>query len=102
MNAKIFGLFTENQETPGLAGGERGIRTPETLWNMGRIRPEVGHYSTREEANRAEENWLGAGFGCSGISPISFFRDVHTLHWGDIEHQPNVCGSNIPSWAGGR
>jgi len=30
-NAKIFGLFAENQETPGLAGGEDGIRTSGTV-----------------------------------------------------------------------
>ena len=43
MNAKIFGLLAENQETPGLAGGERGIRTPETLWDsMGGIGSEFG------------------------------------------------------------
>jgi hypothetical protein len=48
----------------------------------------------------AEENWLGAGFGCSGSSPISFFRYVHARNLGDIERQPNVCGSNIPLLGG--
>jgi hypothetical protein len=88
-------------EIDGLNGGGKGIRTLETLWNsMGRIRPKVGSIFGPKEANGAEENWLGAGFDCSGISPISFFRYVQVRNWGDIEPQPNVCGSNIPLLGG--
>ena len=67
---------------------------------MAEFGSRLAHYSAREEASRAEENWLGAGFGCSGSSPISFFRYVHARNLGDIEHQPNVCGSNIPLLGG--
>ena len=78
MNAKIFDLFAENQETLGLAGGERRIRTPETLsHSMEGILPSLGHYAASKKSSRAEENlstWIRLFFAISVVSLVRYAR----------------------------
>ena len=95
MNAKIFGLFAENQETPGLAGGERRIRTPETLsHSMEGILPSLGHYAASKKSSRAEENlstWIRLFFAnlCGFLGSLCSRAEL-----GDVERQTNVQSSN--------
>jgi hypothetical protein len=101
MNAKIFGFFAENQETPGLAGGAEGIRTPETLsvFDGAGFVPNLAHYSIRKKACVLERIYspvIRLFFG--SLVPFVRYADPQSLVTSDITRTFGVRIS--PSRAG--
>ena len=82
-HAQYFRFFRRERGSRGLAGGERRIRTPETLQDSRcGIQPEFGAQFGPNKSIRAEENSARLGFGsCSDLIRFPSFAMLTRGIW---------------------